>query len=443
MKIVGIGGSLREKSLSRASLLEALSIASKQGAQTELLDMRALNLPLFLPDETVEAYLPEHQINIKRFLDVCRSSDAMIWASPTYHGTVSGAIKNAIDFIELMCNDRRPYLTGRAVGLITVADSTTLAAMRDSVHELRAWLAPTSVVLDAPDFTPDLNLKDGRPRRRIERMVNELIEFCSRRNADTGPMRSRDSTIDVDAYLNRIGYSGSRTPDAATLRALHLAHMLTVPFENLDIHLGRQILLDEAKFFEKIVTRGRGGFCYELNGLFAALLRCLNFDVTLLSARVYNGEKFGPEFDHMVLLVENEERQLADVGFGDSFIEPLRFDDPGEQVQGGIAYRIEREDNVCRMHQRHPGEEWRISYEFTLQPRRLADFCETCRWQQTSPESIFTQKRVCSVATPRGRITLSDMKLIVTENGNRTEQTLSEKEDFNEVLKRYFHFELT
>jgi len=98
--------------------------------------------------------------------------------------------------------------------------------------------------------------------------------------------------------------------------------MRTVPFENLDIHLKRPIVLEDNALFDKIVTRKRGGFCYELNGLFAALLRALGFDVVMLSAGVANPEReFGPDFDHMALLVTLEQSWLADVGFGDSFVE--------------------------------------------------------------------------------------------------------------------------
>jgi N-hydroxyarylamine O-acetyltransferase len=126
--------------------------------------------------------------------------------------------------------------------------------------------------------------------------------------------------MNVEDYLQRLGYNGDRIPNAETLRNLHHAHLLAVPFENLDIHLGRPIVLDEKSLYEKIVRRRRGGFCYEANGLFAALLRELGFNVALLSARVMDGGKLGPEFDHLTLLVQLEERWLADVGFGDSFL---------------------------------------------------------------------------------------------------------------------------
>src|SRR5262249_8131930 len=135
-------------------------------------------------------------------------------------------------------------------------------------------------------------------------------------------------TVDVQKYLDRINYSGSLVPSIGTLRGLHRAHMLTVPFENLDIHLGRPILLDEEVFFDKIVSRRRGGFCYELNGLFAGLLRQIGFDVAMLSAGVAGADgRLSPDFDHMALLVALEDNWLADVGFGDSFIEPIRLGD--------------------------------------------------------------------------------------------------------------------
>ena len=134
--------------------------------------------------------------------------------------------------------------------------------------------------------------------------------------------------MDVNRYLARMGYTGSIAPTAHTLAALHRAHMLTVPFENLDIPLGTPIVLDNDALFAKIVDHRRGGFCYELNGLFAELLRSLGFQVALLSAGVYNATgQPGPDFDHMALLVALEQRWLADVGFGDSFNTPLRLDD--------------------------------------------------------------------------------------------------------------------
>src|SRR5262245_39731528 len=118
--------------------------------------------------------------------------------------------------------------------------------------------------------------------------------------------------MNIQAYLDRIDYHGSLDPTAETLRALHVAHLLAVPFENLNIGMGWPIVLDRDALFEKIVLRRRGGFCYELNGLFAALLRALGFDVTLLSAGVARaGGGFGPEFDHLTLRVTTDDRPFA------------------------------------------------------------------------------------------------------------------------------------
>ncbi len=252
--------------------------------------------------------------------------------------------------------------------------------------------------------------------------------------------------MDVTAYLQRINYHGPPDPTATTLRDLQWAHLLAVPFENLDIHLGRPILLDEVRFFDKIVSRRRGGFCYELNGLFAWLLRELGFDVTLLSARVAAGDGgFGPEFDHLILLVRLEERWLADVGFGDSFRDPLRLDEPGPQGQRQApgAYQITREGAVWKMLEKDSQGKLVDGYQFTLQPRRLADFADMCRYQQTSPTSHFTQKRICSRATPAGRASLSDLRLIITTNGERHEQELSGPGEYAAKLREYFGIDLS
>ena len=250
--------------------------------------------------------------------------------------------------------------------------------------------------------------------------------------------------MNISAYLQRLSYTGPITPTAETLRALHLSHLLTIPFENLDIHLGRPIVPDEVAFFRKIVTEQRGGFCYELNGLFAALLQALGFDVTLLSARVAGEDgSFGPEFDHLTVLVQLEERWLADVGFGDSFREPLRLDEPGEQVQVGGSYRLSQEGEAWIYSSRDEDNVWQPEYRFSLQPRQLADFAPMCHYQQTSPQSHFTQKRICSLATPDGRLTLSDFRLIVTRHGRREEQGIADQAAYEAVLRDYFGITLS
>jgi N-hydroxyarylamine O-acetyltransferase len=139
----------------------------------------------------------------------------------------------------------------------------------------------------------------------------------------------------------------------------------------------------------------------------------------------------------MALLVKVNERWLADVGFGDSFVEPLSLDDPREQIQRGVGYKIEKEGEHLTVKERQPGREWSSSYQFTLQPRALPAFAAMCRWQQTAPESHFTQKLICSRATPDGRITLSDDRLITTRKEKREERLLDARER-QEVLAEQF-----
>ncbi|HKP38796.1 MAG TPA: arylamine N-acetyltransferase [Pyrinomonadaceae bacterium] len=250
--------------------------------------------------------------------------------------------------------------------------------------------------------------------------------------------------MNIDAYLERINYRGARTATAETLRALQVAHLLAVPFENLSIHNHEPIILNEDALFEKIVMRRRGGFCYECNGLFASLLGGLGFDVSMLSAEVANANGgFNDPFDHMTLLVRLEQRWLADVGFGDSFLEPLLLDERSEQVQGNRAYRLDADGDYLTLSQRDGGE-WEPQYRFTLQPYQYEDFAGMCRYHQTSPQSHFTQKRICSRATEEGgRITLSDLRLITTSgDGARSERLLEREGEYDVVLREEFGIEV-
>ena len=247
--------------------------------------------------------------------------------------------------------------------------------------------------------------------------------------------------MNAHAYLKRINYSGSLKPTAETLRALQIAHLRTVPFENLSIHASEPIILEENALFTKIVERRRGGFCYEANGLFAALLRALGFDVAMLAAGVAKNEGgFGPTFDHMTLMVTLAERWLADVGFGDSFLEPLLLDSRDEQVQGTRAFRIVDDDDRLILMRRNPGADWEPQYRFTLQPYTFADYEETCHFHQTSPDSHFTKGRICSLATDDGRVSLSEMRLITTTGPEllRDERTLNDQEEFDRILRDQF-----
>jgi N-hydroxyarylamine O-acetyltransferase len=249
--------------------------------------------------------------------------------------------------------------------------------------------------------------------------------------------------LNVPAYLDRIGYTGSLEPSEETLRQLHRAHLFHVSFENLDIALGNKIVCDEDAFIRKIVGRRRGGFCYELNGAFAGLLRAIGFKVTLLSARVSREDgSSGPEFDHLALKVDLAEPWLADVGFGDSFVEALRLDRATEQSQDGRSFRIVNTGASYHVEKAEAHGMWKRQYSFTLTPRSLSDFAAMCHYHQSSPESHFTQNRICTKATPLGRITLTERGLIVTRSGVNEEKPLGSEKEWRAALEEHFEIEL-
>jgi N-hydroxyarylamine O-acetyltransferase len=252
-------------------------------------------------------------------------------------------------------------------------------------------------------------------------------------------IREVPEKMNIDAYLKRINYSGSLEPTAETLRALQVAHLFAVPFENLSIHAGEPIVLNEDALFGKIVENRRGGFCYEANGLFASLLRALGFEVAMLSAGVATRDGgFGPDFDHMTLMVTLAERWLVDVGFGDSFLEPLLLDSRDEQVQGTRAFRIIEDNSRLILQRRDAGGDWVPQYRFTLQPHTFADYEQMCHFHQTSPESHFTKAPLCSLATADGRITLTGLRLITTSIQQRSEHPLADRDSFDHTLRDRF-----
>ena len=249
--------------------------------------------------------------------------------------------------------------------------------------------------------------------------------------------------MDVEAYLRRIEYAPPRGPSAATLRNLHRQHLFTVPFENLDIALGVPIVLEPKALFDKIVTRKRGGFCYELNSLFHELLTSLGFRVEMLSARVRSEDgSFSSEFDHMLLKVSLEEAWIADVGFGDSFVDPVRLRSEGPAtMHDELRFAVE-ERNGAHDLMRRIDDAMVPLYRFTEVPRQLNDFAAMCRFHQTSSESHFTQNHICARALPDGRITVSGRRLIVTRKGERRESVIKNEDELRNCLSQHFGIEL-
>ncbi len=247
--------------------------------------------------------------------------------------------------------------------------------------------------------------------------------------------------MNTKRYLERIGLGDAElAADPETLSLLQRSHLLSVPFENLDIHWNRPIVLDIDRFFEKVVVKRRGGFCYELNGLFNELLTSIGFQTRLVSARVFHEDgSTGPEYDHAAIIVTiGEDEFLADVGFGDFTAEPLRFVLDNEQRDRNGVFIIRRFDAEYLEIAKRDGDGWRGQYIITETPRELSEFAEMCDFQQYSPESHFTKGKLCSIMTETGRKTLTDKKWIVLADDQKTETTVETIEEFDRMLNNEF-----
>jgi len=245
-------------------------------------------------------------------------------------------------------------------------------------------------------------------------------------------------------YLERLGYSGGLEPNLETLKELQKTHLLNVPFENLDIHYQVPIILDIPSIFDKIVVHYRGGFCYELNGLFFELLTALGFNAKRISARVYDKENgFGQEFDHFAIIVNIKGKEyLSDVGFGEFSFEPLKLEIGVIQNDSRGSYIIDKYDDAYLSVSHIINEEKTPEYIFKKTEREFIEYKEMCAYHQTSPKSHFTQKRLITLPTNNGRVTISGAVLKIKEHDSVTEKLLKDKIEFNNELWNYFKIKL-
>jgi N-hydroxyarylamine O-acetyltransferase len=250
------------------------------------------------------------------------------------------------------------------------------------------------------------------------------------------------SPFDLDAYCRRIGYAGDRRPTAAVLEALHLAHATHIPFENLDILLGRPIRLDLESVQAKLVRAKRGGYCFEQNALFAAALEALGFPVTRLAARVRLGARRVSPRTHMLLRVEADGAAwLADVGFGgEGLLKPLPLV-PGEVArQYAWTYRLAQDSGLCVL-QLLQKDGWLDLYAFTLEPQYEADFEVANHYTATYPSSHFVRTLTVQLPTPEARTILRDRELTVARGEEVSSRTVGEGEELLRVLTEVFGLE--
>ena len=256
--------------------------------------------------------------------------------------------------------------------------------------------------------------------------------------------------MDTARYLRRIGVApGAVAVDCATLQRLQRAHVEAVPFENLAIvgdpfraGRGEGVTLDPDALYEKIVTRERGGYCFELNGLCAGLLRAVGFVADRVAACVLDDDgSVGTPANHHANIVDLDRRYLVDVGLATPPLRrPLPLDGSVRTDRADIDWRVvdsDRPDADHLVQFRHPGEAWTDRYVLQEQPRELSYFRASCDYLSTAPESPFTGDPVVTVGTEDGYKRLDRGTLTVYRDGAETERTVTD-EEWHDVLAAEF-----
>ncbi|GAA0259032.1 arylamine N-acetyltransferase [Actinomadura nitritigenes] len=241
--------------------------------------------------------------------------------------------------------------------------------------------------------------------------------------------------LDLPAYLKRIGFDDDPRPDAATLRALHRAHVTAIPFENLEIMLGRPIGLDLATVQGKLVDRPRGGYCFEHNRLFAAVVEKIGFQVTALTGRVSMGSEKVLPGTHALLHVrtpgqgEHEPALLCDVGFGGGPLEPLEFPGSADIDQDGWGFRLRSGSSAAALPasaqvwemQQRGADGWFRRHSFPMVEAFRVDFDVLNHYVATSPRSPFTRRPFVQRFSPEAHLVLDGTRLTVTRPSGASE----------------------
>ena len=246
------------------------------------------------------------------------------------------------------------------------------------------------------------------------------------------------------AYLRRIGVDDPVEADRATLDRIQRAHRLAIAFENFDIPLGRGIPLEPDRLFDKLVTRRRGGYCFEQNALFLGMLQAIGFDARPLLARVWLASTDTPPRTHTLNLVNLEGAEvIADVGFGGSFVPPMRLAD-GEEVAtpDGARHRLRGDPEHGWMLERNPGEAWSRQYSFTLDRIWPADLETANHYTATRPGTRFTTLRIASATTPNGYDSLVDRTLTTSRMGTSEAREIGGPDEYRRVLAERFGLDL-
>jgi N-hydroxyarylamine O-acetyltransferase len=254
----------------------------------------------------------------------------------------------------------------------------------------------------------------------------------------------KNDIFNLDSYFERINYKGSTEAGEDTLRDIHIAHTLNVPFENLDVFYRRPILLDGAPLYKKMVKERRGGYCFEMNGLFSLVLEEMGFKVTNLLARVTIDGIHYTTKTHQAILVETGGRKwVADVGFGnDGIIAPLILEENTEQKQFAHTYRLITHSTLGYVLQKKREDLYDPLFAFTLEECSPEDFLMSNHFTSTFPDSFFLTMRMCTMPTKDGRITLTDEHFKVVKNNVVSDTPIANEDEFEAALKEHFGLDL-
>ena len=240
--------------------------------------------------------------------------------------------------------------------------------------------------------------------------------------------------------MKRIGAEEPAARDEGALNGLIVSHLQTVPFENLDVvDFGLVPDLQEEKLYEKIVTRRRGGYCFELNTLFQALLEALGYAVYPVGVRVVWNRDFSPPLSHMGLVVElNGEKYYCDVGFGGPGPKGLLRLEPSEQDVGGERFRVRAAEDGDHLVERLHHGEWKAVLRFADRPVRPVDFQLMNFYCARNEAVLFSHARILNLCTPRGSKALTNLELVVREDGAERRTTYHDTAELEEGLEKEF-----
>ncbi|PFH84852.1 hypothetical protein COI44_16265 [Bacillus sp. AFS088145] len=245
----------------------------------------------------------------------------------------------------------------------------------------------------------------------------------------------------IESYFKHIRLNKTQTISYSSLKQIHKHHLLSIPFENIDIISQIPLSMNPSEIMKKIATGKRGGICFETNSLLFSVLQELGFNVSFISTKFWNEEKqcWNPEFSHLSILVKiDDQNYLADVGIGGGFLEPLLLRDHYEYSDSNGSYRMIEQDNTNFILQKFNGT-WKDLLFISIIPKQLQQFEEQFHYFQTSNETIFTQYKIVNLLTKEGRISLSDQQLKVTKNHRICITEIKNQDEWQSIFNNLFN----